>query len=186
MTDLPTPEDHDDIEVDVHAFLPEDVSLGDPDPDAEDLDQDEVDEVDDDEDEADAEADAEDEDVEADDDDEFEAEADDEGDDTEDEDDDTEDGDTDDAVGDVDDAGPTLPDWAIARPLELDPAETPAPTPSPVSGVEVIEPVPDDAVDTTALERIEGELADVDAALGAIDAGDLERSPLLRELLGPT
>lgn len=38
-------------------------------------------------------------------------------------------------------------------------------------------------VDTTVLTRIEGELADVDAAIAAIDAGDLTRSPLLAELL---
>lgn len=38
-------------------------------------------------------------------------------------------------------------------------------------------------VDTTVLTRVEGELADVDAAIVAIDAGDLARSPLLTELL---
>ncbi|MEO6989444.1 MAG: hypothetical protein ABI239_12460 [Aquihabitans sp.] len=38
-------------------------------------------------------------------------------------------------------------------------------------------------VDTTVLTRIEGELADVDAAIAAIDSGDLARSPLLAELL---
>lgn len=40
-----------------------------------------------------------------------------------------------------------------------------------------------DAVDTSVLERIEAELAEVEDALAAIDAGDLTRSPLLVRLL---
>ncbi|CAN5824884.1 hypothetical protein BH23ACT2_BH23ACT2_21850 [soil metagenome] len=39
-------------------------------------------------------------------------------------------------------------------------------------------------VDVAVLARIEQELGAVDDALAAIDAGDLERSPLLVELLG--
>lgn len=41
----------------------------------------------------------------------------------------------------------------------------------------------DDSVDTTLLERIEGELDEVDAALQAIDAGRPESSALLHRLL---
>jgi hypothetical protein len=50
---------------------------------------------------------------------------------------------------------------------------------------EVVPVVVDPPVDTTVLERIEGELADVSAALTAIDEGDLGRSRLLTDLLGP-
>ena len=41
----------------------------------------------------------------------------------------------------------------------------------------------EDEVDLSALERIEAEFAEVEDALAAIDAGDLDRSPLLTRLL---
>lgn len=40
------------------------------------------------------------------------------------------------------------------------------------------------AVDLAALTRIEAELAEVDAALVALDENDAARSPLLRSLMG--
>ncbi len=40
------------------------------------------------------------------------------------------------------------------------------------------------AVDLVALTRIEAELAEVDAALVALDENDATRSPLLRSLMG--
>ena len=90
----------------------------------------------------------------------------------------------------------SAPDGAAASGPAPDPGPAPAPDAGPVAS-EVSEtdagpaPVPDAGpvvptapeVDTTVLSRIEGELADVDAAIAAIDAGDLTRSPLLTELL---
>lgn len=74
---------------------------------------------------------------------------------------------------------PEVPAWALDDPpaAAAPPAEAaPAPEPEPVAP-----PAPDPSVE--ALERIDAELAAVDDALVALDAGTPERSPLLRELL---
>lgn len=73
---------------------------------------------------------------------------------------------------------PEVPAWA------LDPAPTPAAPPGPAATAPPSPPevAPDPAVD--ALDRIDQELAAVDDALVALDAGAPESSPLLRELLG--
>ena len=97
-------------------------------------------------------------------------------------------------VSDVDDGwdtgapAPEIPAWAIddlRPPPEVDGSDQPVDDvsePAPVADTGPAVPaVPE--VDTTVLTRIEGELADVDAAIAAIDAGDLARSPLLTELL---
>ncbi|MCU1498412.1 MAG: hypothetical protein JWM47_2365 [Acidimicrobiales bacterium] len=47
------------------------------------------------------------------------------------------------------------------------------------------EPARTPAVDLAVLAGIEADLAAVDQAIEAIDSGDLARSPLLAELLGP-
>lgn len=82
---------------------------------------------------------------------------------------------------------PEAPDPLAPDEVALDPAAfLPEGTVLAVSGTE---PVDDDddprpSVDLAALERIEADLAAVDAALEAIDAGEPGRSALLVELLG--
>ncbi len=77
---------------------------------------------------------------------------------------------------------PQVPAWALddppvaAPPAEAAPSADVAPEPEPVPP-----PAPDPSAE--ALERIDAELAAVDDALVALDAGTPERSPLLRELL---
>lgn len=44
-------------------------------------------------------------------------------------------------------------------------------------------PAADEAIDTSVLEAIEADFAEVEGALAAIDAGELDASPLLRRLL---
>ncbi len=99
-----------------------------------------------------------------------------------------------DSSGDVDDGwdtgapAPEIPEWARddLPPLPVvDGSDQPVDDdsePAPVADTGPAVPAVLD-VNTTVLTRIEGELADVDAAIAAIDAGDLARSPLLTELL---
>lgn len=74
---------------------------------------------------------------------------------------------------------PEVPAWALVdAPARVDPADRTAADPAPVAAPPSPSP-PDDALD-----RIDAELAAVDHALVALDAGTPEHSPLLRELLG--
>ena len=70
---------------------------------------------------------------------------------------------------------PEVPAWA----LEDAPAASVAPEPLATVG-----PASTPSPEADALDRIDLELAAVDEALVALDAGAPERSPLLRELLG--
>ncbi|MEZ5178129.1 MAG: hypothetical protein R2746_07570 [Acidimicrobiales bacterium] len=67
---------------------------------------------------------------------------------------------------------PEVPAWALD-----DPSPSPA-APAPEAGEPAVDPVA-----VAALERIDEELAAVDDALLALDAGAPERSALLRDLL---
>lgn len=49
--------------------------------------------------------------------------------------------------------------------------------------VEAVPPSSEEAIDLTSLEAAEAAMAEVEDALVAIDAGDLDRSPLLSRLL---
>lgn len=95
--------------------------------------------------------------------------------------DDVEDGGSVEGVQDVDLGGAVDADEVEPAASDHDQAEVTGDGPAP----EVVPVVVDPPVDTTVLERIEGELADVSAALTAIDEGDLGRSRLLTDLLGP-
>lgn len=73
-----------------------------------------------------------------------------------------------------------LPEGVSFGDPQADPEPTAAVDPEPEPG-----PSPEPAVDTTVLEQMEAEFAQVEAALGAIDAGAIESSPLLNHLLNP-
>ncbi len=73
---------------------------------------------------------------------------------------------------------PEVPAWALDdAPAPVAPTAPDAPCPAPAVAPDLA-PSPPEA----ALDRIDEELAAVDDALLALDAGDPERSPLLREL----
>lgn len=73
---------------------------------------------------------------------------------------------------------PEVPAWARDdAPAPVAPTAPDAPCPAPAVAPDLA-PSPPEA----ALDRIDEELAAVDDALLALDAGDPERSPLLREL----
>jgi hypothetical protein len=109
--------------------------------------------------------------------------------------------DQDDEVDEVDevDEGPALPAWALPDPIVADEddaddaddagdrqgavAEGGPAIDATTGAAGTTGPSESEKVDTSVLEQIEGELAEVEAALAAIDAGDLDRSPLLVRLL---
>jgi hypothetical protein len=87
---------------------------------------------------------------------------------------------------------PEVPAWArddpdhesaASAPVAGVPAPDPAPPAAQVPVGSADAPAPP-TVDVAVLERIEGDLAAVDEALSAIDAGDPGRSALLVELVG--
>ncbi|HEX2577274.1 MAG TPA: hypothetical protein VHK88_13050 [Aquihabitans sp.] len=88
------------------------------------------------------------------------------------------------AVDETDPASLEAADGDTADVTDGDVSDGPAPDPEPVAAPASQSTPARPSVDLAALERIEADLAAVDGALVAIDAGEPASSPLLAELLG--